>query len=194
MEMFLESPMAVMGLGMALFIATAFAWVNTGRNELLWGMGIVAGLTVLMLVVCETVVTDKEAIRHTLREIAAMVEANDAASVPRFVVRSKPELAEAGKMEMSHHRFAKCRVIAIHEIEIDPQHQPPQAIVKFNAEVAGVFLDGQFESQQVIRGFTLVMWKEDDGKWRVESYEHYEPTRFMFDKEGAKATGQSELP
>jgi ketosteroid isomerase-like protein len=194
MEIFLESAIAVLGVGMALFVITAFAWVNTGRRELLWGMGVVAVLTVLMIVVCETVVTDREAIRQTLRDITAMVEANDSASVPKFVVRSKPELAEMGQMEMKHHRFDKCRIVAIHEINIDKSHTPPQAIVKFNAEVAGSFMDGQFDSERVLRGFTVVFWKEDDGKWRVESYEHYEPTRFMFDKGGEKTTGESELP
>lgn len=191
MEIFLESSLAVLGLGIALFVITAFAWVNSGRRELLWGMGVVAALTVVMLLVCENVVTDREAIRQTLRDIAAMVEANDVVSVPKFVVRSKPELADAGQNEMKSHRFEKCRIIAVHEINIDPKHQPPQAIVKFNAEVVGSFMNGQFDGK-VIRGFTVVFWKEDDGKWRVESYEHYEPTRFM--KRDDKATGESELP
>lgn len=194
MEIFLESPIAVLAAGIASFVVVAFAWVNTGRRELFWGMGIVALLTVIMLLVSENVITDREAIRQTMKEIASMIENNDAASVPKYVVRSKPELAQAGQMEMGRHKFSNCRVIAIHEINIDPKHEPPQAEVKFNVEVGGEFLNGEFNSPRILRGFTVVFWKEPDGKWRVESYEHYEPTRFMKAEKSDLPTGSDELP
>jgi hypothetical protein len=191
MEIFLESPIAVVAAGIVLLAITAYVWVNTGRREALWGMGVIALLTVVMLFVCETVITDREALRQTLKEIALMVETNDAASVPRYVVRSKPELADQGQREMGRHKFEGCTITKIHEINIDPKHQPPRAEVTFNASVGGEFLDGQYSSPNVIRGFTVIFLKEDDGKWRVESYEHYEPTRFMFEK-GKGPTGVDE--
>jgi hypothetical protein len=65
-----ESPITIVLIGIVLGVAVGGAWTVSGRNELLYSLGAVFGLTVVLLVVERFVVTDGEAIRSTLNQIA----------------------------------------------------------------------------------------------------------------------------
>jgi hypothetical protein len=173
-----ESPASIAALGGVALFFLMVAWVQTGQNAFLYGAGAALVLTVALLAAERYVVTDSEAVQARLYEIAAIVEANDPAALRGLIVQSQPQLRDQAEGEMRQHRFTAVAVGKIHHVEVNPKHQPPQVTIEFNATASGTFY-GNIQRDGIQRWVRLVFWKEDDGQWRIASYAHDEPTRFM---------------
>jgi hypothetical protein len=126
------------------------------------------------------VITDREAVRATLAEIARDVQSNDVERVVRHIAKGNASLMQRAQSEMPHYKFTECRITKIHKTEIDADSQPRSAVVEFNVMVSGTFSQAGFEaSGNYPRWVRLQLVREDDGSWRVQDYEHAPPQQFM---------------
>jgi uncharacterized transporter YbjL len=175
-----EQPLAIVALGVALLVAVGVAWSATGRKELLYGLGVVLALLVAALVVEQLVVTDREAIRATLQQIARDVQSNNHRALRRHIHSAAAELRQKADAELPRYRFTECRVTRIHRLDVNGQAQPRQAVVEFNVIASGSFRVDSFEFDDTIpRWVRLHLVREPDGRWTVTDYEHDDPQRFM---------------
>jgi hypothetical protein len=171
MNWLFESPLTIaIGAGAVGFFL-GVAWVQTGKNGFLYGIGGVVVVAVLLLIVERRTETDAEKVTALIHEIARQIEANDADGVVRHVVSSKPELAAQGKREMAKHKFSNIQ-INIHSVESQPQKQPPQVVADFNAMISGSFAGGEVDLQGRPVYFKVTFWKDHDGEWKVADYRY----------------------
>ena len=175
-----DSPIYIVLVGIILAIAVGGAWTASGRKELLYALGTVVGLTVIMLIAERLIVTDREAIRSTLNEIAHDVQNNDVAKVVSHIAQGSTSLVQKAQGEMPNYDFTVCRVTKVHKIDVDANSEPRSAIVEFNVRVEGTFKAPGIEASGVYpRWVKLQLIRESDGKWRVQNYEHAPPQQFL---------------
>jgi hypothetical protein len=175
-----EQPLIIVALGVAVILGLAAAWSASGRKE--WLFGIAAALVLLIagLVTERLVVTDREAIRATLQQIARDVRSNDRQAVLRHVHSTVPELKKKAAAELPNYEFTQCRVTKIHKIDVDRDAEPHSAMVEFNVIASGTFRQSGFEvTDTVPRWVRLHMLREKDGRWTVVDYEHDDPQRMI---------------
>jgi hypothetical protein len=184
MNWLFESPLTIVVIGAVLLIALGAVWSQTGRKELLYALGATVALIVVGLIVERLVITDREAIRQTLLQIAADVESNNLPSVVKHVYSGAPGLKQKVEAEMPNYRFTECRLTKIHTIDIDASQEPRSAVVEFNVSATGSFSQGGFSisDTQVPRWVRLHMVKETDGRWTVQDYQHAPPQQMMFNQ------------
>jgi hypothetical protein len=177
MSLLLEQPLAVVIVGVVLALGVGIAWTSTGRKEWLIGLGAIVVLTIVGLVVEQLVVTDREAIEATLREIARDVESNNLPALLKHVSAGNTELTQKATAEMPNYRFDECRITKVYEIDIDASAEPRSALVEFNVVASGSFSQGGMEisDQGIPRRILLQMVREKDGQWRVQGYAHGSP-------------------
>jgi hypothetical protein len=109
MTLLLEQPLAVVIVGVVVALGTGIAWTSTGRKEWLIALGAIVALTIMGLVVEQLVVTDREAIEATLREIARDVESNNLPALLKHVSAGNTELTQKATAEMPNY-LRRCRV------------------------------------------------------------------------------------
>jgi hypothetical protein len=177
----LDQPLYIVIIGIVLGVIVGGAWTASGRKELLAALVAVAVFTTIWLVVERMVVTDQEAIRATLLEIARDVQSNDVQRVLKHVAKANPKIAADAQKELPNYDFDECRVTKVHVVDVDASAEPRSAVVEFNVVASGTFRQGSLEvSDTVPRWIQLQMVREDDGKWRVQSYRHESPQLFLF--------------
>jgi hypothetical protein len=176
MNWLFESPLTILTASVAIGFFLGVAWMQTGRNAFLYGIGGLVLVAALLLALERYIETDKENVTRLLYELAHSIEANDAETVASHIVSTRPDLRKRAKDEMARHRFDQVTVTKIYEVDEEPQHQPPQIVVDFTVLVGGSF----FNNSAVVSArpvyFHLYFWKDVDGQWRVANYE-YDPDR-----------------
>jgi low affinity Fe/Cu permease len=188
MNWLFEQPVVVVLIGIALLIALGGGWSATGRKELLYAMGVTLLLIVAGLIVEKVVVTDREAIRAKLIEIARDLQHNDRSAVVAHVHSSRPELKQKAEAELPKYHFSECRITGIHLIEVNSKAEPRSSIVEFNLMARLSVKDGMIElaDASIPRWVKLQMAVEKDGTWKVQEYEHAEPQQMLFDRSAPK--------
>jgi hypothetical protein len=175
-----DTPIYIVLIAIVAGVLAGVAWTSSGRRELLYALGAVVVLAVTMLIVERAVITDREAIRTKLAEIARDVQANDMQRVLGHIAKGNPSLIGRVQNEMPNYDFTECRVTKIHKTDIDSSAEPRSAIVEFNVRFDGKFGRGGFEMRGPgVRWIRLQMVREEDGQWRVLNYEHAPPHQFM---------------
>jgi hypothetical protein len=183
MNWLFEQPLIIVVLGVLLCVGLGAAWSASGRKELIYAMATVLGLMLAGLVVERLVLTDREAIHATLREIARDVKSNNRRAVLRHLHSSVPDLKKKAEAEMPRYQFTECRVTKIHTTEIDAHTEPRSAIVEFNVIASGTFKAEGFEVTDTIpRWVQLHMLREKDGRWTIVDYKHDSPERMIFER------------
>jgi hypothetical protein len=177
----LEQPLYIVVIGIVVGILVGGAWYASGRKEFLYALGAVVVFTVAALVVERLVVTDAESIRSTLNEIARDVQSNDHQRLVAHISNANPSLVQRAEAEMPNYKFTECRVTKIHDTDVDASSEPRSAKVQFNVLVSGTFRQGGMEASGTHgRWVELHMVKEQDGRWRVQDYDHRPPQQFLF--------------
>src|SRR6476469_8713207 len=115
-----EQPLVIVALGVALILALGAAWSATGRKELLYACGAAFVLLVAGLIVEKVVVTDREAIRTTVVQIARDVQHNDRRAVLAHIYSGSPGLRRQAEAELPKYQFTELRITRIHLIDVDP--------------------------------------------------------------------------
>jgi hypothetical protein len=175
-----DSPIYIVLIAIVLGVLVGGAWTISGRNEPLYALGAVVGLAVVMLIVERMVVTDREAIRGTLNEIARDAQNNDLQKIVGHIAKSSPSLVQRAQNEMPHYHFTECRVTKVHKVDVDSTSEPRSAIVEFNVVAAGSFQQLGIEASGTYpRWVRLQMVREQDGQWRVQDYRHEAPQQFL---------------
>lgn len=176
-----DSPTLVAILGFLLVAGLAISWIMSARKGLLYAtigaMLLVAGL----LVAERAIVTDREAIRAMLLEVAADVESNRVSSVLPHIAASAPKLKSQARAELPNYQFTELRVTAINSVTVDEQADPRTGVIEFNVVGEGTFRHaGDSFAGTVPRWVQLSLVKEADGKWRITGYRHAEPQHMLF--------------
>src|SRR6476661_1585024 len=175
-----EQPLIIVVLGVALLLGLGAAWSASGRKELLYSMAVVVVLLIAGLVIERLVVTDREAIRATLLQIARDVQSNDRRAVLRHVHFSATELKKKAEAELPNYHFTECRVTRINLIDIDRHAEPRSAMVELNIIISGEFKYAGLEATGTYpRWVKLHMLREKDGRWTVVEYDHDDPQRMI---------------
>jgi hypothetical protein len=95
-----DQPLYIVVIGIVLGVIVGALWTASGRLEWLYALGAVVAFTLVWLLVERLVVTDREAIRATLLEIARDVQSNDVERVVKHVAKANPELVARAQGEM----------------------------------------------------------------------------------------------
>ncbi|HYM86212.1 MAG TPA: hypothetical protein VET30_05690 [Pseudoxanthomonas sp.] len=176
-----DQPLYIVIIGIVLGILVGGAWTASGRKELLYALGGVVGLTIVLMIIERLVITDAEAIRITLNEIARDVQNNNLKRLVGHISKANPSLVQRAEAEMPNYKFSECRVTKVHQTDVDADSEPRSAVVTFNVVASGTFRQAGLEvSDTVPRWVQLHMVREEDGRWRVQNYKHAPPQQFLF--------------
>jgi hypothetical protein len=176
-----EQPLVIVALGVGLILALGAAWSASGRKELLYACGMAFILLVAGLIVEKVVVTDREAVRATVLQIARDVQHNDRRAVLAHIYSGSPQLRKQAEAELSKVEFTELRITRIHLVDVDRRAEPRSAIVEFNvigsgSERGGVGMD------HIAQWVKLHMLREKDGRWTVADFEHDSPDRMIVNR------------
>jgi low affinity Fe/Cu permease len=178
-----EQQLTIVVIGVAVILGLGAAWSASGRKELLYGIAAAILLLIAGLVTERLVITDKEAIRATLKDIARDVQNNNHPAVLAHISSTTPALKRKAEAELPNYQFTECRVTKIHLIDVDSHTEPRSAIAEFNIIASGTFRPPGFEVTDTIpRWIQLHLLRENDGRWTVVEYDHDSPERMMFDR------------
>lgn len=169
----MESPLSIALTGAFFAGLCIYAWFQNGRRELLLAVAGIVAVTVALLALERWWVTEDEAIENTIRQIARDVESND---FNRMVVHFHPiasDIRELARAEVNRYDFESITVKNNFEIQLDMRHQPPKAIVGFNAVAVLSEPSLGVHHQQIPRFIEFLMYKDSlDGKWKIADYGH----------------------
>jgi hypothetical protein len=182
-----EQQLVIVVIGVALILGLGAAWSASGRKELLFAMAGALLLLIAGLVIERLVVTDREAIRATLAQMAHDVQSNNRRAIVEHIYSGAPQLKRQVEAELRNYHFTECRITRINKIEVDDHMEPRSAIVEFNVIGSGSSeKDSIGELEHIPRWVRLQMIRETDGRWTVAKYDHDSPERMLFDdsKEG----------
>jgi len=179
-----EQPLVIVVIGIVALVGLGVAWSSTGRKELAIAAGLALLLVVAALTIERLVVTDGEAIRQTLQEIAHDVAANNHRALVCHISDTAPQLRDRANSEMPNYKFTDCRVTRIHIITVDAKSTPKSAIVEFNVVASGSFrYEGlEVNDSNVARWVKLHFVQDKEGRWKVEHYEHDDPQRMIMNR------------
>lgn len=185
MNWLFEQPLIIVVLGVAIIFALGAVWSATGRKELLYGIAGAFLLLMIGLVVERQTITDREAIRLTLQQIAKDVQSNNKNAVAGHIHSTAKDLQVKAAAELPNYDFTECRVTRIHSVDIDDRAEPKSAIVEFNVIASGTFQGPGFEvTDTVPRWVQLHFLKDQDGRWKVVEYQHDSPERMIMNGSG----------
>src|SRR5690349_698611 len=141
----LESPYTIVALGVAIIFALSAAWTATGRQELLYALAAAIALLFAALITERLIVTDREKIQATLKEIARDVKNNDHRRIVSHIHSSATAIKQKAQAELPKYHFTDFRITRINSIEIDRSADPPSAVVELNVVGGGTFHDAGVE-------------------------------------------------
>lgn len=119
-----ENPLVLILLCWLVAICAGSMWYYVARHWLPATLAVVALIASLVLMaVSMWVVTDREKIRQTIRDLAAAVQANDREGVVHWISNSAPETQEKARREMELCSFSQCWVTKIDEIQFESDRQ-----------------------------------------------------------------------
>jgi hypothetical protein len=168
----MESPYTILLTGAFFAGICIVGWFQNPRREILLGLVAILALTAGMFGLEQWWVTDKEAIQAAIFQIARDVESNDVnRMMPHFHPAAR-DIAEQARNEVGAYKFESISVKSNFEIKLEPTHQPPKAIVGFNA-VAVLSVESMgLKNSTIPRYIEFAMYKDIDGKWKIAGYGH----------------------
>jgi len=168
MTMFLEESLYVLLIGVPLTLAFLFAWVRTTNNTLL-GIAIAAlVLTVSGVILERFVVTDREAIRAQLEQIAEDVNGGDIPTIISHIHSDAAATRSLAKNNLGRYQVSGVRIAKIHELTVDRDKEPAESQIKLNAI-------GKIDEYSGPIAFTVTLRLEGE-RWKIAAYEvHLDP-------------------
>lgn len=170
-ELFFEDSLRILGYGLFLAVPLYVMAFHFQDRRLWIGCGVITATIVAALLVEWYVVTPREEVQQTIRDLADLVEQNDVEGLLANISPSQPEVRRRAEYEMPRYDFSVCNVVTFHGIQWD-REQPDQAtadfMVRFNVSMQG-YSGGGF------RDVILKFQKESDDQWRIVDYSHFDP-------------------
>lgn len=169
----MDSPYTILLTGAFFAGLCVFAWLQNGRREIVYGFLGVVTVTLALFGLERWWVTDKEAIQTTIYQIARDVESNDVNRMLPHFHPSARDIAEQARAEVGNYHFESISVKSNFEIKMEPHHQPPKAIVGFNAVAVLSVETMGMKNSTIPRYIQFAMYKDSaDGKWKIAGYAH----------------------
>ena len=167
---FLESPIPALALGSVVFAGLAVGLLQTGNRKFLYGLVMIALLTVGGILIERTVVTPREEVGSMLNALAADLESNDANAVVQHVSSTSKSLRDEAVRLLGE--IVVDSAVVKRNLEVDVHQTAAEA--RFNGVIVATDKSGVVRRQLYPRFFVLKLRKED-GQWRVSQYEHHPP-------------------
>lgn len=189
MNWIFESPVLLGVITAVGSLVLAVVWASNGSKGV--AMGLVAWVVLMLgLIGLERYIkTDREKIQLLVQEIVADVKRNDPSLLTKYIHSDATSLYARATGELPKYNFSMLRVTKVHEIVVSEKASPKEGTVDFNILAAGSFSTPGFPAvefpadQPLPRYIKLFLKQEKDGSWKVEDYDHDNPTAFMFGKQ-----------
>ena len=165
--MIAERPIMVAIALLVIGLAVLFAWLQSGRRELLITAAVVLVLIPMEFVVAAKWKTDREAIREMIHETASLVERNDFDGAIEVIADEK--YRRMASMELPRFQFSEARMTGERSITVDPSGGTTTAEADINVRVK--VAAGGMGEMTIPRRLVLDLEKFDDD-WMVVGYRH----------------------
>ena len=172
MSWLLEQPLPILGMGALLFCMLLGGLLKTGQRWLLGALLAVFFCTTGLLVLERLVITPKEQIEQTLRQIASDLESNQIPLIVRHISASASELR--GEAGVALKRIEIHKVTVKSNLETEFTENAQRAVARFNATVDASQRVGVIRNQHGVWYF-VVHFNKEDGHWRVVRYQRHDP-------------------
>ena len=172
-----ENPFPILLIGSLATAILAGGWLRTGSKWLLGGVIAAIALTVGLVIAERWIVTDREQVTRTLYEIAAAVERNDVEAALRHAYSGSPEVYARANAELRLYHFSEVNIKRNLQVEVFPHLDPPMATAEFNVVVVLTTRNGLLTNRRIPRYVEVTFYREDDGRWGVGGYDHFDPRR-----------------
>ena len=170
MTWLVEQPLMILFAGIVIEAILLVMLLQSGRRAVLYAILAVALVVGGLLFLERQVVTDTEAIRATIHEIARDLQSNNLSAVLRHVSSTSPELREDATQRLKLVVLERVKITTIRQITVHPRANPPLAEAEFSVLVIGGDRLKQVTDQRVPLSFLVELCKEA-GHWRVSGYE-----------------------
>jgi hypothetical protein len=166
---FLESPVPIICIGIAVEAVLGLILLRTGRGVLLWAMG---GMLLLVLggVLLERlVVTEKERVEDTIYGAIAALEANNEKGVFEYIVPPAVELRALVHSGMQRVQVTSVKLTRL-ELDINDLTSPPTAEAHIQGIISVEDRTGSAPYQNFgIRELVLEL-RRDPNRWVITGY------------------------
>lgn len=171
------NPALLIFLVVFVCLAVFVAWIQSGKKEVLYALGIVALIGLALIIYERVTLSDREAIEATLLRIARDLETNNRQAVYDSIHSAAPNIRAQAEGELPKYTFSQCRISKIDDTKVTGTTPPKAAIVEFYIIASGSFAKGGdvFGGEGIRRLITLEMEQEKDGQWKVVNYSHRAP-------------------
>jgi hypothetical protein len=168
MAMFVESPWPILFVGIAVEGVLAMLLLQTGRGKFLIAMIGVAAVVVVGLIVERLVVTDREAVEHTLDAAVAAVRKNDVNGLLACIAPSAQNARGLSQWVLGRFEIEEGRISDL-DIKVTRQTSPPSATAKFLAVGKARDRMGQVPYEGYMQHVAVELQLQG-GRWLVTDY------------------------
>ena len=168
MSYLFESPFLILTVGVLLFAAFGYVYVNTRQKSALIGLGVVVALTAVLLLVEHLVQTPREQVEASLEGLASELEANNLEGALKYLDPAAKETRDRARWAMSRFQVTKAKVSNL-QVEVNEMMSPPAAEVKFTGVIGVVDKKGAYSTQSVPVKFTATLRQHGD-RWVVTEH------------------------
>lgn len=170
MNLVLENPLAIVLIGGLPVLALTVGFFKTGRRLLALFAALLLALTVGAVCIERLVVTDREQVAATVKQIARDLTSNQPPQVIQHISQRAPELRQRAERLLPRAVIHEARVKRNLEIEVRPHRNPPLATARFNGLLVLSDKKGMVRNVRHPARFTVEFRKEGD-VWRAYAYE-----------------------
>lgn len=172
----MEQPLTIAFFGVVLVAIFAGGLLQTGRRVLLFAALGVVVLTIGLLLLERSVITPREAVKATLHVIAHDLKRNDIEAVKGHISPGRPKIEKSAERALRLIEIENVDIKNNLKVEVVSERGMEIAEAKFNCVISGRDKRGDFAAaQRIPQFFTVRFRREDDGRWRVRSYEMADP-------------------
>jgi hypothetical protein len=165
---FVESPWPILFIGIAAEGVLAMALLQTGRGKFLIAMIGVAAVVVVGLIVERLVVTDREAVAHTLDAAVVAVRKGDLHGLLECIAPSAQGPRKTSRHVLDRYEVEEGKISDL-EITINRVTSPATATATFLAVGRGKDRAGEFPYQGFVQKVTVELQLQN-GRWLVTGY------------------------
>ncbi len=170
-----ENPVPILVFCVAAIAIIAIAFLQTGRKWCLYAGVAVVLLAASALVVDQVVITDREQIEITLRDLADLVGANDVPGVLAHIAADATRMRNDAERYLTRYQIERASIGQRIVVEIHERQQPPMATAEFTGRIEIPEAQEMAGRSIAVRKFRLQLRKEGPGDWRCVDYEMMNP-------------------
>ncbi len=164
-----ENALTLLMVGAVALAMAVFVFFQTRTSGALYGVLGVILVTAVLVLTSWLIETPREAVEHSLYNLAATVEANDVKGALSYLSPSAdPQLRKDVETLMPLVKIERARILNTPEIELQGTPQINSATVKCQGVILAVNrkdgMKGGAEDHLVLK------WVLRDGRWMLESY------------------------